>query len=141
MRLTVAQKLELVSETRRNNANCWSVAKANQLDYSVGKRYSLRVKKGLSIFERDGRPPKLNEESYNTIFEYMHSDHAWDRFKIRRWIRSEVTNTASQRYTNTRPPNSSLFISKSSVWVHCNKIVEGFVPGNIGDNLSVWSSF
>ena len=43
----IASKLELVYETRRNNASSRSVAKANQLDYSTIQIYYIKLERVL----------------------------------------------------------------------------------------------
>ena len=76
------------------------------------------------MFERKGRPKKLDIESEEAIYRFMSEESEWDRYSIYELVKLETENTARRRYHVTEPPAEALTISRSCLWRLTNTFLQ-----------------
>jgi transposase len=122
MSRTILEKRTLVDEATLPNVRAKILAETNGINYHTLKKYRYRVRRGLPLFEKDGRPLRLDEDSNNLILQFMSETAGWTRYSLYPLIKREALETSRRRYPNKEP----LRISKSSVRRHALRLITVF---------------
>jgi hypothetical protein len=140
MGLTILQKRQLADQATWPNVRAKDIANINQINYNTLKKYRYRADKGLPLFEKDGRPLKLDEDSNNFILRYMSETAGWDRYSLYPLIKQESLETSRRRYPTIEPRR----MSKSSVRRHALRLIAAFennpIDFNLGDEGDYWET-
>ena len=140
MGLTVLQKQTLADQATWLHVRAQVLLDTNQINYNTLKKYRYRASKGLPLFEKDGRPLKLDDRSNNLILRHMSETAGWDRYSLYPIIKREALETSRRRYPNQEP----LRMSKSSVRRHALRLMATFEANpaalNLGDGGDYWET-
>ena len=121
-----SEKLNLVAKAQAPDSTCYKVSLQHDIKYTTIKKYYQRVDKGLPLFEKEGRPPKLDSDGENLILSYMRANADWNRYKLYPLVKLEAKRTAQRRYPQHEPPLKEMRISRSSLRRHTTRIIELF---------------
>ena len=130
MALTVSDKISLVGLAQQPNWTCYSVAKYHGISYPTIRKYRRKVQKGFPLFQRKGRPNKLDEESNRVLWAFMLENSGWDRSTLKRMVIDEAKNTAKRRFALGNPPAAAGNLSRTSVWRLTCKLIYSFRSAN-----------
>jgi hypothetical protein len=96
--LTNAIKNEFLSEIVNNEATSFDVARRFPIHSGSVRKLHSKQAKGKLIYDRDGRPPKIDSESHGFIVEYMYRNPEFSAKELREVIKSETWNTFRRKH-------------------------------------------
>lgn len=116
-------KRKLVDEVNHNGESYREVAARYSVGYESLRKYAKCIRKGITLHEGDGRPPKLDQKSVATILSYIRESGNNDKYAIRDLIRDENQKTFSRRYPNPPADKSKSKVSRRTIQRWADKIL------------------
>jgi transposase len=113
----------LIQQARQHDQTFRKVAMRHNLGYERLRKYAKCINKGIPMYERDGRPPKLDNESVQAIVVSLQQNGNVETSLIYQLIREENKKTFTRRYPNTLVDKSKVRVSRRTVQRWTEKIL------------------
>ena len=95
--ITVDQKIWLATQVNAGKVSAYELHKENKVAARSVYRYAYKLRKGLMIREKSGRPPALDEESEEAVLNLLRDNPSVERRVLIQFIRDQHLKTWTRR--------------------------------------------
>lgn len=98
--ISVEQKVWLATQVNTGKLSAYELHKESKVAARSVYRYAYKLRKGLVIREKSGRPPALDEESENMVLNLLKENPNVERRVLIQFIRDQHMKTWHRRHSN-----------------------------------------